>query len=73
MKSDYTPEKIAANWGKYDTYLKWGVLFYPLYSKSIKFMNEKSQELLISVVNKTVNMFQVYFDIKPKVMVMKLF
>ena len=54
--TSYDAKTVAKNWNKYDNKLKWGILFYPLYSASIKVINQKYQPLLTSVISKTMNM-----------------
>ena len=69
----YDVKTIVKNWDKYNDKLKWGILFYPLYIASIKVINQKYQTLLTSIISKTMNMIQCYFDIKSNVMILKLY
>lgn len=74
---EYTPEYIADNYYDYimTPMKKWGILFYPLYVNAINKINKlygsednSSDDVISSVIQKSIQMKQVYFGIRKKKM-----
>ena len=69
--SSWTPETISKEYFNVNTKLKWGILFYPLYTVAIKKINDtynnyNGQDIISSVIQKVTDMKQIYLGIRKK-------
>ena len=72
----YTPSKLKDEWNGYVTKLAAGVIIYPMLMIAINNINEQygksDNDVISSIINREVNMKQVYFGIKKEEMKLKV-
>lgn len=73
---DWSPEIIDKRYNQLSNTIKWGILFYPLYKMSIDRLNELyatgDNNILSSVLRKTLDIKQIYFGIKQSELKLKI-
>lgn len=75
-KYTYTPSKLSKEWDGYVTKLAAGVIIYPALMVTINKINQiygkDDNDVISSIINREVNMKQVYFGIKKDEMKLKV-
>ena len=75
-KYKYTPEFLEKNWKSYDTNKAAGVIIYPIWTVVINKINKKygdgDYDVITSVLQREIDMKQVYFGIRNKECKMKV-
>jgi len=71
-KSEWNPKSVEEKYNSIEPKIKWGIFFYPLYKTAINEIIDKyggkddKDDIISSVVQKMINMKQIYFGIRKK-------